>query len=151
MSKDQPYAPEVLDALAKGEIKKVNDLLGYVYLVSGVVVHGNHLGRTLGFPTANLELPADQPFLPATGVYAVKAEVNGQVYNGMLNAGFRPTFEGKKLTVEVNLFGFSGDLYGETMNVRFFDRLRPEKKFENIGLLVQQLHLDQAEAMKLLA
>jgi riboflavin kinase/FMN adenylyltransferase len=150
MNKAHSFSPEVQDALLKGDIKKVNGLLGYVYRISGVVVLGNQLGRTLGFPTANIELPGKQVFIPAPGVYAVKTTVNGQVLNGMLNAGFRPTFDGKKLTVEVNLFGFSGDLYGQTLEIQLIDRLRDEQKFESVDHLVRQLHLDREEALKLL-
>jgi riboflavin kinase/FMN adenylyltransferase len=144
-------APDVIKALSTGDICKANELLGSVYWIHALVVHGNHLGRSLGFPTANLELQKHKPFLLAHGVYAVKAEVNQKVYNGMANAGVRPTIEGKTMTVEVNLFDFSGDLYGKTMVVYFFHRIREEKKFDSLDLLVRQIHLDKTEALKLLA
>jgi riboflavin kinase/FMN adenylyltransferase len=144
-------SPEVRDALSKGDIRKANELMQSVYLIHALVVHGNHLGRSLGFPTANLELQKNKPFLLANGVYAVKIEVNQLVYNGMANAGIRPTISGKTLTVEVNLFDFSGDLYGKTLVVYFFDRIRDERKFDTIDLLVQQIHLDKQEALRLLS
>ncbi|MEI6682807.1 MAG: riboflavin kinase [Bacteroidota bacterium] len=144
-------SPEVLEALAQGDMRKANGLLGSVYLVHARVVHGNHLGRTLGFPTANLELLQNKPFLPAFGVYAVKAEFNHTVYNGMANAGTRPTIDGKTMTLEVNLFDFTGDLYGKTMIVYFIDRIRDEKKFKDLDELVRQIHEDKKRALELLA
>jgi riboflavin kinase / FMN adenylyltransferase len=125
--------------------------MGSVYCIRALVVHGNHLGRTLGFPTANLAFPKDNPFLLANGVYAVKVEVDQLIYSGMANAGIRPTIDGKALTVEVNLFDFSGDLYGQTLVVCFFNRIRDEKKFDNLEQLVEQIHFDKKEALKLLS
>ncbi|MCX6269213.1 MAG: hypothetical protein NTW16_17980 [Bacteroidetes bacterium] len=144
-------SPDVLEALSKGDIRKANELMGSVYLVEALVVHGNHLGRTLGYPTANLQLPDSKPFLLANGVYAVKVEIDQVVYKGMANAGIRPTISGKALTVEVNIFEFSGDIYGKKLVVCFFERIRDEKKFDSLDLLVQQIHLDKAEALKLLS
>jgi riboflavin kinase/FMN adenylyltransferase len=146
-----PGSPDVLEALSRGDILSANALMGSVYCISALVVHGNHLGRTLGYPTANLELPENNPFLLANGVYAVKVEVNHLIYSGMANAGVRPTIEGKALTVEVNLFDFSGDLYGQTLVVCFLYRIRDEKKFDNLDQLVQQIHLDKEEALNLLS
>ena len=142
---------QVLDALAAGNIRKANELMGSVYLIHALVVHGNHLGRTLGFPTANLELLKRKPFLLAYGVYAVNAEINHVVYKGMANAGVRPTIDGKTMTVEINLFDFSGDLYGKTLVVYFIDRIRDEKKFNNLDELVLQIHQDKKQAIKLLS
>jgi riboflavin kinase/FMN adenylyltransferase len=122
-----------------------------VYVIHALVVHGNHLGRTLGFPTANLELLKNKPFLLANGVYAVKVEADGVIYNGMANAGIRPTIAGNTMTVEVNLFDFSGDLYGKTLVVYFHERIRDERKFDNLDQLVKQIHLDKKEALKLLS
>ena len=150
MSND-PNSPEVLEALAKGNIREANALMGSVYLVHALVVHGNHLGRTLGFPTANLQLLKNQPFLLANGVYAVKAEINHTVYKGMANAGIRPTIEGKAMIIEVHLFNFSGDLYGKTLAVCFLDRIRDEKKFRDLDELVQQIRKDKTEAIRLLS
>ena len=144
-------SPLVLDALAKGNIREANELMESVYLIHAQVVHGNHLGRTLGFPTANLELLKHKPFLLAHGVYAVKAEINHVVYKGMANAGIRPTIDGKTMTVEINLFDFSGDLYGKTLVVYFIDRIRDEKKFRDLDALVQQIHEDKKQAIKLLS
>ena len=142
-------SPEVIKALATGDIRSANTLMGSVYWIHALVVHGNHLGRTLGYPTANLELQKHKPFLLANGVYAVKVEVNQIVYLGMANAGIRPTIAGTTLTVEVNLFDFSGDLYGKTLVVYFFDRIRDEKKFDSLDQLVQQINQDKLVALKL--
>jgi riboflavin kinase/FMN adenylyltransferase len=122
-----------------------------VYSIQGVVVHGNHLGKKLGYPTANLELPENKPFHLSNGVYAVNAEVDGVRYKGMANAGYRPTVAGEAMTVEIHLFGFSGDLYGKTLTVCFFSRIRDEQKFESLELLVQQIHKDKQEALRLLS
>jgi riboflavin kinase / FMN adenylyltransferase len=124
--------------------------IGPGYKISGLVVHGNHLGRTLGFPTANLSLEEDKPFPLPRGVYAVKVGTGSGRYNGMANAGIRPTVGGTTLTVEVNLFGFSGDLYGKTLEVDFIGRIRDERKFDSLDDLVSQLHRDMEAALKLL-
>ena len=151
MRNQGPGSPDVIGALANGDIRKANELMGSAYCIRGLVVHGSHLGRTLGFPTANLELPGNEPFLLAHGVYTVRVEVNRLVYKGMANAGIRPTLAGKTLTVEVNLFDYSGDLYGTSLVVRFYHRIRDEKKFDSVEMLVRQIHQDKAEALKLLA
>jgi riboflavin kinase / FMN adenylyltransferase len=151
MIPQDPDSPGVMDALLMGDIRQANKLMESVYWIHGLVVHGSHLGRTLGYPTANLELPENKPFLLAHGVYAVKVEVDQLVYPGMANAGVRPTIAGKTMTVEVNLFDFSGNLYGKTLVVYFLDRIRDEKKFDNLDQLVQQIHQDKKAALNLLA
>ena len=151
MIQNATYSREVMDAFARGDIRAANELKGSVYCIEALVVHGNHLGRTLGYPTANLQLSASEHFLPANGVYAVTAGVNQHVYQGMANAGLRPTIDGKGLTVEVNLFEFSGDLYGQTLMVCFYHRIRDEKKFDSLNDLVEQLHEDKKEALRLLS
>jgi riboflavin kinase / FMN adenylyltransferase len=151
MIQQRPESPAVMQALSIGDLRTANELMGSVYLIHALVVHGNHLGRSLGYPTANLQLLKNKPFLLAHGVYAVKAEFNHMVYAGMANAGIRPTIEGKTLTIEINLFDFSGDLYGKTLVVYFIDRIRDEKKFTSLDELVAQIHLDKQQALKLLS
>ena len=146
-----PNSTQVLDNLAKGNIRTANELMGSEYSVNAVVVHGNHLGRSLGFPTANLGLLKNHPFLLAYGVYAVRVKIDDLLYKGMANAGVRPTIDGKSMTVEVNIFDFSADLYGKTVTVYFIDRIREEKKFKDLDELVQQIHQDKQEALKLLS
>ena len=141
----------VIKALSRGDISAANKLSGSVYDIRAMVVHGNQLGRSLGFPTANLEILDNQQLLLADGVYAVKINYTKTVYKGMANIGFRPTIDGKTRMIEVNLFDFSGDLYGQTLVVQFVDRIRDEKKFNNLDELVAQIHLDKQQALKLLA
>jgi riboflavin kinase/FMN adenylyltransferase len=118
---------------------------------TGEVVRGRQLGQTIGFPTANI-IPGDRlPSLLRWGVYAVRASVGGVIFDGMANIGIRPTLEDPTLVLEVNLFGFSGDIYGKKMTVWFYDFLRPEIKFSGLEELKQQIVLDQARVKDLLA
>ncbi len=140
----------VIKALSRGDLAEAKDLSGTVYSIKAMVVHGNQLGRSLGFPTANLEILDDEPFLLADGVYAVTVKFNNTSYKGMTNVGFRPTIDGKTRMIEVNLFDFSGDLYGKTLVVQFLARIRDEKKFNSLDELVAQIHLDKQQALRLL-
>lgn len=133
--------------LAEGNLLKANQLLGYHYMFSGVVVRGNQLGRTIGFPTANLQLQESDKILPKTGVYAIEASLNnGEKHFGMMNIGFRPTVAEEELTIktiEVHLFNFSGDIYGSNLTIRIHDFIRKEIKFANIEQLKSQLQKDR--------
>jgi riboflavin kinase/FMN adenylyltransferase len=140
-----------ISALARGSVLEASHLLGFEYFIKGEVIHGNHLGRTLGFPTANLDLDKEALVLPAHGVYPVRIEHAGRFFKGISNIGLRPTINGKKITVEVNIFDFDEDLYGETLTVWFFDRIREEKKFENLEELTSQIRLDKEMAISLLS
>ena len=146
-----PSSSQIIDILATGNVRKFYEITGTHYRVRGLVVHGNHLGRMLGFPTANLKFSQKDPFLLAYGVYVVKAIAEEVLYNGMASAGIRPTIGGKTLTVEINLFDFDGDLYGQTLVVDFIDRLRDEIKFNNLEELMHQIRKDKIEAMRLLS
>ena len=139
------------NALASGNIRLVNKILGSPFYLKGSVVHGNHLGKSLGFPTANIEYGPDQSSIIAPGVYAVFIDYSGKVYRGMANIGTRPTVGGKELRTEVNLFDFEGNLYGKTLVVFFMERLREEKKFPGIEMLVAQIHRDKELANQLLS
>ncbi len=140
----------VTEALEKGDLITANALLGRPYRLTGLVIQGNQLGRTLGFPTANLQTDPEVPFLLPTGVYAVRASAGGEWFPGMANAGFRPTLNGKDWTLEVHLIGFSGDLYGKKLEVDFISRLRDERKFGSSGELAAQIRADQQAALDLL-
>ncbi len=118
------------------------------FVLSARVIHGNHLGRTLGYPTANLDLLAYDPFPLPAGVYAVYAETDGTTYRGMANAGYRPTVSGNSFTLEVHLIGFSGDLYGKSLTVTFLHRIREERKFESLDALIGQLGKDEQDVLK---
>jgi riboflavin kinase/FMN adenylyltransferase len=137
--------------LAEGNVRQANILLGYHYALHGVVVSGHQVGRHIGFPTANLRVQDDK-LLPACGVYAVRVEIeNEDTYNGMLCIGHRPTLNnGDELSVEANLFDFSGNLYGKKVKTNLVDRLRDEQSFPSVQALQQQLEQDAAHAQKVL-
>ena len=138
-------------ALADGNIQKANAVLGDFYSIEGTVVEGRRVGRTLGFPTANLKQNEKTPLFLANGVYAVKIQHQSELYNGMANIGLRPTFEQHELTIEVNLFDFSDDLYGHSLTLFFIDRIRDEMKFPDINALKTQISLDKERIRELLA
>ncbi len=144
---------KIRDALQNGKIEKANHYLGYLFTLHGVVVEGKQLGRKLGFPTANIEASDKYKIIPGYGVYAVKVELDGSVYNGMLNIGTRPTFNNNadNRSIEVNIFDFEGDLYGKEITLKFVGKIRNEKKFNNIEMLVSQLTEDKKAALKLLS
>ena len=138
-------------ALAIGDIAEANGLLGYRYAVSAPVLHGQKLGRTLGYPTANMALPAENAL--KSGIYAVRfRRADGSLHDGVASFGRRPTVaeDGAALLLETFLFDFSGDLYGETGTVSFVSRLRGEEKFDGLDPLVAQMKIDEAEARAML-
>lgn len=143
----------IRQALSDGELTKANQLLGRPYTLTGLVVHGKQLGRTIGFPTANLKLPSDK-FIPRRGVYSVKAFgiLPGQKpILGVMNIGHRPTVAGQDLSVEVHLFDWNGDVYGETFTVSLESFIRPEQTFESLDLLKEQIWQDCTIARTTLA
>lgn len=132
--------------LAEGEVSLAARCLGYSYVLEGTVVGGQQIGRTLGFPTANLQVNDALKLVPADGVYAVRVRLGDDIYKGMLNIGCRPTIdEDTRRTIEVHLFHFVGDLYGRQLSIEFVRRIRGEQKFRNREALTRQLQLD-AEA-----
>nr|WP_319510561.1 bifunctional riboflavin kinase/FAD synthetase [uncultured Draconibacterium sp.] len=139
-------------ALQSGDIKKANQYLGYEFTLHGTVVQGMQLGRKLGFPTANIEASDKYKIIPGYGVYAVLIEIGDQQYKGMLNIGTRPTFNNNadNRSIEVNIFDFSGDMYGQNITLVFIDKIREEQKFAGIEALVEQLKNDKEVAIKLL-
>lgn len=140
----------IRQALKAGQIEKANQMLGYRYRLSGLVVAGNKIGRTIGFPTANLAFLEDL-LLPADGVYAVQVQVNGMTKEGFLNIGVRPTVnQNLQQTIEVNIFDFDGDLYGKELTVEFCSFLRGERRFSGLDALKQQLEQDKQKTRALL-
>ena len=139
--------------VAEGAISKANQLLGNPYTILGSVEHGEHIGTKLGYPTANLVLVDDCQLIPATGVYAVKIRMENSVEwkHGMMNIGMRPTFDGQSQTLEVNVFRLKENLYGQQLQVAFFERLRGEQRFDNIEALKAQLKQDAIKAERILA
>ncbi|MCX6639076.1 MAG: bifunctional riboflavin kinase/FAD synthetase [bacterium] len=143
---------KVRRALQSGEISKANRFLGRPYFLSGQVVSGQKLGRELRFPTANLSVLPPEKLAPANGVYAVTVKALGRDYPGMVNIGNRPTIFGDRAalrTFEAHLIGFDGDLYGKIVDVYFLEKLRDEKKFDGINLLIQQMEIDKQESLKI--
>jgi riboflavin kinase/FMN adenylyltransferase len=136
--------------LQVGKVKEAGELLGRNYSLSGLVVKGKQLGRTIGFPTANIQPDDGEKLIPFDGVYAVSVLYNGKNYNGMMNIGDRPTVNGKERTIEVNIFDFQTDIYGEKLQIEFIDRIRDQKKFNGLEELKMQLREDQKTAQKIL-
>lgn len=135
--------------LKDGRIEKVNEMLGYVYTVSGVVCQGNQIGRTIGFPTANIMAPP-KLLLPANGVYAALTKVDGVTYPGILNIGLRPTIKNSVgINIEVNLFHFDADIYGKEIEIGIRYFLRSEVKFSGLEALKAQLEKDKAQTRQL--
>lgn len=138
----------VRDAIAASDLAEAAHVLGRPHSISGFVEHGDKLGRTIGFPTANLGAVTE--VLPPYGVYAVKAESGADLRNGVMNLGVRPTVGGTKLRIEVHLFDFHGDLYDSPMRVHLIERVREERKFAGIDELQAQIAKDAAAARALL-
>ena len=134
---------QIRKALEEGMIEQANEMLGYEYGLYGVVVAGNRLGRTIGFPTANMQLYEPLKLVPMNGVYAVEVEVLGQKYKGMCNIGVRPTVDGKVRTIETHILDFDQDIYGLPLRLRFLRRIRDERKFPSLDALKEQLVQDK--------
>ncbi len=135
---------KIRDALLRGDVQRAAVFLGEPYVLSGKVVRGRALGRTIGFPTANLDVNSDLKLVPGIGVYAVEVEVNGQVHRGMLNIGKRPTIVSTDdVHLEVHILDFQDDIYDKTITVRFIARVRDEQKFESVEALKEQLQKDE--------
>lgn len=140
---------KIRQALLAGEVATANELLGYAYPLSGVVVKGDQLGRTMGFPTANIGAIDAYKLIPGDGVYAVEVGLKDGGHSGMLYIGERPTIQGAtQRNVEVNIFGVDRDLYGEAITVRFIDRIRGDQRFPDMEALGEQLHKDRSMAME---
>ena len=138
----------IREALLSSDFDLAKKLLGRPYTFSGKVVYGQQLGRTIGVPTANLWIPKQR--LPIAGVYAVKCLVAGKSFNGIANMGIRPTVDGSKPVLEIHIFNFSESIYGQRLTVEFKNKLRDEKKFDNIDLLKEQILQDISQAKKIL-
>lgn len=134
---------KIRTALEDGEINLANEYLGYSYFLSGTVVKGKQLGRTIGFPTANIELKEEYKLVPKNGVYIVAAEIDGKSVYGMMNIGFNPTVQGKKRTIEVHFFDFDLDIYDRQIRVAILQHIRSEEKFESVEFLKIQLGKDK--------
>lgn len=163
----------IREALLAGEIETANSYLGYNYFFEGMVVDGNKLGRTLGYPTANIIIHDEDKLVPANGIYVAEAEINvpstgngqqltvetidtglqravhsAQLLQGMMSIGVRPTINGKDRTIEMNIFNFSEDIYGRTMKVFVCKYLRSEEKFNTLEELVKQIDIDKQNSLQ---
>ena len=141
---DAISSTRIRKALELGEVESANGMLGYNYGLYGVVVAGNRMGRTIGFPTANMQLYEPLKLVPANGVYAVEVEVLGRKCLGMSNIGIRPTVGGSTRTLETHILDFDEDIYGLPLRIRFRRRIRDERKFPSLEALREQLIADAA-------
>jgi riboflavin kinase/FMN adenylyltransferase len=141
---------KIREALLKSDVNTANNFLGYKYFFEGKVVVGNKLGRTIGYPTANLAIDDEEKLVPGNGVYAVELtiEEDKAVFKGMMNIGVRPTVDGSQRTIEVNIFDFDKDIYGQKMHVHVAAYLRGEVKFAGLDALKEQLAKDKTEAQQ---
>jgi riboflavin kinase/FMN adenylyltransferase len=146
---EELHSSAIRRLLAEGDVPAANRLLGRRFVLRGTVEHGAEVGRGLGFPTANLAVQLNK-LVPAPGIYAVRVRSPHGRYMGALNIGFRPTFGGDRLTIEVYLLDFDGDLYGAQLEIAFVARLRDEKKFESAAELAEAIARDVAETRRLL-
>lgn len=138
---------KIRNALQEGNLQTANAFLGYAYQLSGQVILGKQLGRTIGFPTANIKIDEADKMMPKTGVYCVSSIIEGKMVFGMLNIGFNPTVAGESLSVEVHFFDFDAHLYDQKITLNLHQYLREEQKFDTVLLLKQQLEKDKLASL----
>ena len=142
---------KIRHALLEGDIEKANSFLGYPYLLTGNVIKGKGIGKTISFPTANIEIEQPYKLIPKNGVYVVKSVIEKQTVYGMMNIGTNPTFENKKQSIEVHFFNLDKQLYGSKLKIELLKRLRDEQKFESVEHLVNQLNIDKENSIAFLS
>ncbi len=142
---------KIRKALLSGDITTANSFLGYDFQLSGVVVKGDKIGRTLGYPTANIFIPENYKLIPGDGIYAVEVVHDNINYQAMLYIGHRPTINGMTRNIEVNMFNFDKEIYNETLNISFKSFIRPDQRFDSLEALTQQLHKDKAATLQFFA
>lgn len=141
---------KIRNALMEGNMALANDYLGYDYFLTGTIAKGKQLGRTIGYPTANLKIEENYKLIPQNGAYVVKSIINQKTVYGMMNIGYNPTVAGKILSIEVHYFDFDKDIYDQKIAVSILERLRPEQKFGSVDLLKEQLEKDKKTALAFL-
>ena len=162
INKVEISSTKIRKALESGDIKTANKFLGRDYSIKGKVVEGKGLGKELGYPTANIQIDDKYKLIPADGIYTVTAEVENKMYNGMMSIGFNPTVNateesfgpnkhGGTRTIEVNLFDFNKEIYGENIRIYFKQKLRDEKKFDSLETLKKAIHADKEKSLKILS
>lgn len=134
---------KIRNALEEGDIVLANKYLGYEYFLTGTIIKGKQLGRTIGFPTANLKIEENYKLIPRNGVYIVSSIINNKTVFGMMNIGFNPTVNGENQTIEIHFFDFEADLYHQKITVSLLHRIRSEQKFDSVVLLKEQLEKDR--------
>ncbi len=139
---------KIRQALVEGDIKTANAYLGYPYFITGNVIKGKGIGKTLKFPTANIDVEKDYKLIPKNGVYVVSSRIGKQTVYGMMNIGTNPTFNEKKQSIEVHFFNIEEDLYNTSLKINILHRLRNEQKFESVKELTNQLNLDKKHAQE---
>jgi riboflavin kinase/FMN adenylyltransferase len=139
-------------AIKEGRVADAAQMLGRNYSIKGTVVHGNKLGRTIGYPTANIDPLDKEQSIPAIGVYTIQARHKGKVYGAMMSIGYNPTVTDKKeVRIEANIFDFDLDIYGDELEIIFIERLRNEQKFPSLEALIDQLHIDKKDSLSILS
>jgi len=138
---------KIRNALAKGDVTKANKYLGYSFMLTGTVVKGNGLGKTINFPTANISIEETYKLIPKKGVYIINSIIEDELIYGMMNIGKKPTVKGKKKTIEVHFFDYEKDIYGQKLQINLLKRIRDEEKFDSIQLLQEQLQKDKQLAL----
>lgn len=142
---------KIRNALLEGNIQTANALLGHDFSLTGKIVDGERIGRTLGYPTANIHIAENYKLIPADGIYAVLVSIENKLHKGMLYIGNRPVVNGTKRSIEANIFDFDQDIYGTTITVLFKARIRSDQHFENLELLTQKMKEDKENATKILS
>ncbi len=138
---------KIRNAILGGAIALANEYLGYPYLLTGTVVKGQQLGRTIGFPTANIHITENYKLIPKNGVYLVRSIIEETLVYGMMNIGVRPTVDGLNRTIEVFFIDYEGDLYNQTLQIELLEFIREEQKFESLDALKTQIENDKATAI----
>ncbi|RTZ02546.1 bifunctional riboflavin kinase/FAD synthetase [Flavobacterium sp. RSP49] len=138
---------KIRKALLEGNMALANEYLGYDYSLKGKIIQGKQLGRTIGFPTANLKIEENYKLIPQNGVYIVQSSINQKTVFGMMNIGFNPTVDGQNQSIEIHYFDFDADLYNQDISVSILQRIRSEQKFESVDILKGQLEKDKKTAL----
>lgn len=138
---------KIRNAISDGNVTLANRYLGYQYFLSGTIIKGKQLGRTIGFPTANLKIDQEYKQIPKNGVYIVRSFINNQFFNGIMNIGFRPTVDGETQTIETHFLNLDSNLYDETITIEIFEHIRNEQKFESLEILKSQIEKDKQVAL----
>ena len=141
---------KIRNALTEGNIELANNYLGYYYSLTGIVSKGKQLGRTIGFPTANIKIVEEYKLIHQNGVYIVQSNLDGIMYHGMMNIGTRPTVDGTTQTIEIHFFDFQKELYNQKITISLLHRMRSEQKFESVDALKKQLDKDKITALAII-